>query len=147
MIYIRKVIYQNKVNFSLDSFYSPLLPNYTLGIILVKEMLTMSHDLSCCIKLKTESWKWLLLRDINHFIYFFSRLLNIAKSCGRLLPPEKGKVFLPCHSTFESSCRRGCVDGYFAVGDNVATCRLTNSSEVAWDMGAFSCEGLYWLIG
>lgn len=38
MIYIRKVIYQNKVNFSLDSFYSPLLPNYTLGIILVREM-------------------------------------------------------------------------------------------------------------
>ena len=80
--------------------------------------------------------------SITSFI-FFSRVLNIAKSCGRLLPPEKGKVFLPCHSTFESSCRRGCVDGYFAVGDNVATCRLTNSSEVAWDMGAFSCEGLY----
>lgn len=93
--------------------------------------------------LKPKVVKWLLLRDINHFIYFFSRLLNIAKSCGRLLPPEKGKVFLPCHSTFESSCRRGCVDGFFAVGDNVATCRLTNSSEVAWDMGAFSCEGLY----
>ena len=73
----------------------------------------------------------------------FSVVLNIVKSCGRLLPPHKGKVFLPCYSTFGSSCRLGCVDGYFAVDDNVATCSLTNSSEVAWDMGAFSCKGLY----
>ena len=34
--------------------------------------------------------------SITSFI-FFSRVLNVAKSCGRLLPPEKGKVFLPCH--------------------------------------------------
>ena len=31
-------MYQNKVNFSLVSIYSPLLSNYTLGIILVREM-------------------------------------------------------------------------------------------------------------
>ena len=33
------------------------------------------------------------------------------------------------------------MDGYFGVGSNLATCRLTNSSEVKWDTGNFTCEG------
>ncbi|XP_078370477.1 uncharacterized protein LOC144654268 isoform X2 [Oculina patagonica] len=63
-----------------------------------------------------------------------------VKSCGTLYPPEKGKVLLPCYTTFGSTCTRDCEDGYVALGDNLATCRLINSSNVAWDIGNFTCE-------
>ncbi|KAJ7327688.1 hypothetical protein OS493_026565 [Desmophyllum pertusum] len=63
-----------------------------------------------------------------------------VKSCGRLYPPENGKVLLPCYFTFGSTCTLDCKDGYLPFGSNLATCRVTNSSDVAWHTGNFSCE-------
>ena len=63
------------------------------------------------------------------------------KNCGRLYPQVNVKVFLPCYTTFGSTCTLGCADGHVPIGHNVATCRLTNSSDVAWDIGNFTCEG------
>ena len=68
--------------------------------------------------------------------------MDIVKSCGWLDLQERWKVYLPCYFTFGSACRLGCIDGYVGVGDNIATCRVTNSSEVAWDIGNFTCKGL-----
>ena len=68
--------------------------------------------------------------------------LNLVKSCDRLVPPDKAQVYLPCYTTFGSSCTLGCVGGYIPFGDNEATCNVTNSSEVAWDIGNFYCKGL-----
>lgn len=69
-------------------------------------------------------------------------IFNIVKSCDRLVPPENARIYLPCFTTFGSSCTLGCVDGYIAFGNNRATCNVTNSSEVAWDIGNFYCKGL-----
>jgi len=66
-----------------------------------------------------------------------------VKHCGPLLPPENGKVLLPCYNTFGSTCTRDCNNGYLASGDSVATCRSINSSHVVWDIGNFACEGKY----
>ena len=79
----------------------------------------------------------------NNFLSPHSCLYHsrTVKSCGRLDLPARGQVYLPCYSTFGSRCTLGCMDGYFGVGSNLATCRLTNSSEVKWDIGNFTCEG------
>ena len=92
--------------------------------------------------IRTSSQAKLTVMHTNYSILLVFFLLNIVKSCGRLVPPEKAKVYLPCYFTFGSSCTLGCMDGYIAIGDTRATCRLTNSSEVAWDSGNFTCEGL-----
>ena len=71
----------------------------------------------------------------------FPPVIIVVKSCGPLYPPENSIVSLPCYVTFGSTCTLDCMDGYIAFGSNTATCRLTNSSVLAWDIGNFTCEG------
>ena len=88
---------------------------------------------------------WLIMVS-NHYYFcsqYFRLYFNIVRSCGRLVLPEFAKVYLPCCSTFGSTCSLGCMDGYVAFGNNTASCRLVNSSEVVWDIGNFKCKGLY----
>lgn len=63
-----------------------------------------------------------------------------VKHCPRLVPPENAQVYLPCFTTFGSTCTLGCMDGYLAFGDNQAICNVTNSGEVEWHIGNFHCE-------
>ena len=72
---------------------------------------------------------------------FFYPYLNIGKTCGWLIPPKRSKVYLPCYTTFGSSCILGCIEGFIAFGNNLATCRVTDTREVAWEIGNFTCEG------